>query len=290
MNILVFGARGFLGTSICSSLENKGWRVFKQSRVIGADFVCDPTNLDAVRKILNKCTPEIVLNLNALADVDFCEKHQSEAYTANVDTVHVLSKVLLESDIKSHLIHISTDQVYNSPGPHSEKSVKPINVYGTTKFAGELEASKCGATILRTNFFGRDTHNNGRGFTDWLFHLLKKEESFTALDDVFFSPLHMSTIGELLILVADKKIPGIYNLGSREGFSKASFAKYFAEELELDISKMKIGSIRDLKLIAPRPSDMRMMLDKFELAFNMELPNLKSQIKIAADEYRVPNE
>ena len=50
-------------------------------------------------------------------------------------------------------------------------------------------------------------------------------------------------------------------------------------------ANLKKGSIKDIDLTAPRPSDMRMDCSKFEKTFNIELPNLDEEIKSIEKEY-----
>ena len=79
---------------------------------------------------------------------------------------------------------------------------------------------------------------------------------------------------------------GVYYVGARNGLSKGALAKQFADCLGLDSGAMTIGSIRDVKLAAPRPLDMRMDVGLFEGTFDIDLPDMAHEIGIAANEYR----
>lgn len=285
-DVLVFGASGLLGAVLCPQLQRKGWRVFRQSREEGAEVQCDPADLGSVRAAVKGLRPVAIVNLVAISNVDYCENHLSEAYIANVRTVEILATVAREMESRPHLVQISTDHLYSGTGPHRESTVLPINAYAITKLAGELVALQAGATVMRTSFFGRSHTERRISFTDWLYKSLISGKTFTVFEDVLFSALHMETLAACVARIIETRRAGVFNVGSRNGLSKARFAKLFAEELGLDTSGMKVGSFKDVKLTAPRPQDMRMDVTAFESAFGMNMPDLAKQIRVAADEYR----
>jgi dTDP-4-dehydrorhamnose reductase len=284
--ILVFGARGLLGTSLCPALESMGYRVWRQSRNCGAQIQCDPIDLNAVTEILDNLKPTAVVNLIALSNVDFCQENLAAAYIANCRTAEVLASAVSGASSHPHLIQISTDHLYNGSGPHAENSALPSNVYALTKFAGELAALRAGATVMRTNFFGRSNSSERKSFTDWIHEALSFRRNFTVFDDVVFSAVHMSTLVACVAKAVTLRHAGVYNVGSHNGLSKAAFAKQFADYLGLDSGAMTVGSVGGVKLTAPRPLDMRMDVGLFESAFDIDLPDMAHEIGIAANEYR----
>lgn len=56
-------------------------------------------------------------------------------------------------DARARLIHVSTDAVFNRPGPHSERDhCDPSSAYGRTKMIGEIRSSP--HLTVRTSFVG----------------------------------------------------------------------------------------------------------------------------------------
>jgi dTDP-4-dehydrorhamnose reductase len=51
----------------------------------------------------------------------------------------------------------------------------------------------------------------------------RAREPFTGLDDVLFSPLSMATLVRMLPRMLASPRSGVFNLGSRDGMSKAAF-------------------------------------------------------------------
>lgn len=284
--VVVFGAYGLLGATLCPVLSDFGYHVLKQSRRNIGDVCCDPTDMDEVARVVDSIQPVAVINLVALSSVDVCETDLPAAYMANVRSVETLVSAIAKTQSIPHLIQISTDHVYKGIGPHIEGSVSPINNYALTKYTGELLALQVGATIFRTNFIGKSRSDSRQSFTDWIFQSLVEGRDFTVFDDVFFSALGMQTLSICVAKALEARLAGVFNVGTRDGISKASFAQKFASCLGLNTDKMRIGSVLDMKLSAPRPTDMRLNVTRFEKAFGIDMPDMDIQIQEVADDYR----
>ena len=72
---------------------------------------------------------------------------------------------------------------------------------------------------------------------------------------------------------------GIYNIGSKNGFSKYFFAILFAKFLKIKDPKIIKIKKRNLNFYARRNNDMRLKVIKFESNFKVKLPTLYSEIK-----------
>lgn len=277
--ILVTGATGLLGHSLIPQFRSCGYPVTAQgfANASDADVCADMTDLKAAAALLDEVNPDIVINLVSCTDVDLCEAEPQTAFRLNVRSVMAIAR-WMKTRRHCHLFHISTDQVYEGRGPHREDDVNVINVYGLSKYAGELIAVSAGATVLRTNFFGPSGLAKRPSFSDWILDRLRRGEDFTAFDDVAFSPLSMETLGKALNHAIMTPVPGVFNLGSREGCSKADFAFTIARHFKFDPSPIHRGSQSEAKLAARRPCDMRMDSTMFEKVFDFALPTTKQEI------------
>ena len=286
--VLVFGASGLLGSSLCPLLARQGFRVLRQGRSVDAEVCCDPCSETDVRNAMRATQPKIVINLVAESNVDRCETEPARAFAGNVVAARLIAGATLACGSRPHLIHVSSDHVYSGPGPHREEQVDPVNVYALTKLTGEIFALDAGATVLRTNFHGRSRCTGRPSFTDWLSYSLGDSAPFTVFEDVRFSALHLETLATLIGETAVKRNPGLYNLGTTDSISKASFAARFAELLGLDTTHMRSGRVADHRLPAKRPTDMSMDVSRFETAFGIPLPTAVNELARAAADYRRP--
>jgi len=281
------GAYGFLGTRLSYFLKEKGYKVFRHGRGKEADFKI--TDYSTFHQKITANNISSIVNLVAATNVDECERNIDLAFEANISfTQSIVNEILkIKESQKPHFIQISTDQVYQGDGPHIESSARPLNIYALSKFSSELIASKINSTILRTNFVGRNSDNKKDSLSDFIIKSLRAEEKISVFKDVYFNPLFIDTLCEIIELSIEVKTNGLYNVGSSKGISKSQFAFYIAKKLDLKKSLMKEVSINTVKnLYARRPLDMRMDCSAFSNEFNYQLPTIESEIIKLVDDYR----
>lgn len=283
--VLVLGAGGLLGREFLSKEYLPEWEVvghFGRAKEKNADL----NDLTQTMHYLDSLQPDAIVNLVGLTNVDRCEQYPNEAFLGNVKVVENIVHWIKKQDKKIQLVHISTDQVYDGEGLHSEENVTLKNYYAFSKYSGELAAGSIDAAILRTNFFGKSNAVQRSSFTDWLYNALVNEEPIQVFDDVFFSPLSMIFLSEMIALVIERDIVGVYNLGSKNGLSKADFAYEFARVLGLSSSNMTRTEVNNVSFVKTyRPKDMRLDVSKFEEASGITLPYLDQEILKVSREY-----
>jgi len=286
-SVIVLGAYGLLGESLCACLTERGYVVARQGRREGANLRCDPRDVSALARAIREINPSAIVNLIAATNVDACEEDPRSAYTANVAPLEALEAAIqgLDWAVHPHIVHVSTDQLYDGPGLHVEHVHAPVNVYALSKLAGEFVAERLGATTLRTNFFGRSRSADRQSLSDWVVSSIRRGDRITVFDDVFFSAWHINTLCGVIGDAIALRAPGVFNAGSTNGMSKADFAIELARVLNLDIGTMGIGKSTAARFKARRPLDMRMDVSLFERTFRTVAPTMLSQIYITASEY-----
>jgi dTDP-4-dehydrorhamnose reductase len=286
-NILVTGATGLLGSALTPFLEERGHQVMGLGHAQAADLNADLSNHEQTAHALDQAKPEVIINLVALTNVDRCETHPQEAYLLNVKAVENLCAWMKTAGQACHLIQISTDQVYDGPGPHAEAELTVCNFYAMSKLAGEFIAGTVPSTTLRTNFIGRSLCEGRISLTDWLHVALLDETAVNVFKDVIFSPLAISRLCDCIERCIVEKPLGIFNLGSRDGMSKADFAFAFAAALGLETTNLKRVNASSISaLVARRPTDMRMNSERFERRMGLNMPCLIDEIELIAHDYR----
>jgi dTDP-4-dehydrorhamnose reductase len=285
-NVLVTGVTGLLGSTLVPLLLERGHHITRLGHTHVTDLNADLVSFEQTARALDQATPEVIINLAALTNVDRCELHPHEAYLLNVKPVENLCAWIQTARKPCHLIQISSDQVYDGAGPHAEGKLTIRNHYAMSKVAGEFAAANVASTILRTNFVGRSLREGRTSFTDWLHSALLGKAPINVFDDVMFSPLFTGTLCDCIERSIVERPLGVFNLGSRDGMSKADFAFAFAAATSLPTHNLLRGNSSAVAtLIARRPTDMRMRCERFEGRMGLKLPRLIDEIHVLAHDY-----
>jgi len=285
--VLVLGSTGLLGSTLSPFLSSRGHLVITHGRSAEAQYKTDFSDHDNAHQLLENVKPEVIVNLVGLTDVDNCETNPNQAYLTNVRVVENITDWIKHKKTKCHLVHISSDQIYDGLGPHLESDVTLTNYYAFSKYAGELSAKTIPSTILRTNFIGRSHCVKRTSLSDWLFSALSNNRQIQVFEDVLFSPMSTTSLTAMIELCIQMQPIGVFNLGSQGGMSKADFAFAFAKEINLStttISRTKTNQVSFLKTY--RPKDMRLDSSKFENTLGIKLPELSNLIQQIAHEYK----
>lgn len=284
--VLVIGSTGLLGSTLAPILAASGHSVIHHGFSNAAQEKADLRDFEQTNALVARVQPNCIINLAALTNVDQCEREPHHAYLLNVATVVNLTRAIREQAPLCHLVQISTDQVYDGSGPHAEAVVTVTNTYAFSKIAAELAAANVSSTILRTSFFGKSRCTNRPSFSDWIVQALRKDVPINVFDDILFSPLEIKVLASIIERIVCQRPIGVYNLGARDGMSKASFAFALAEVMALPTNNLTRTASTTISTInAYRPKDMRMDCSLFERIMGLQLPTLIDQIHILRSDY-----
>lgn len=285
MRVLVLGGTGLLGTFIRNSSLANEFKLIMHGYRNKADVNCNMMNIDELYNLLSKNKYDIILNLVAHTNVDRCEQDPSASFNYNLKTAYNLLQTIKILKIKSRLIHISTDQIYNECGRNKEHDYNPINNYSLSKYLAEKLFDLENTIILRTNFFGRSNEINLESFTDWIFKKSFSEDKLVGFSDIVFNPVSnhtfIKTLRELLISEA----VGIFNLGSAGEITKYNFIKKFLEAINRRHEVQLHKAISSEYLVAERPENMVMCNKKISKLLPFKLPSIQEEILNVAKDY-----
>ena len=267
--ILLLGGAGFLGTNLSKTLKER-FILINQSRKKKKNFLkFDPKNIKLLKKIILKHSPDLVINLIAETNVDKCEKNLKIAKSANILINKNLVEIYKNINKKFFVIYLSTDQVYSKKFINNEQETLAINNYAKTNFFGKHKIKK-----------------NKKNFLDWVYMSLKNKDQIVGFNNMYFNPLHISTLSKILIKFCQTKLIGTYNVGSKNIISKGKFILFFSKKLNMENKNFLIKDYKLKKNLAPRPLNMGMNVSKIERKLNIRLPKIENEIKKGIDEYK----
>jgi dTDP-4-dehydrorhamnose reductase len=226
--IAVFGADGQLGMDLGIALST-----YNVAPLLYPDM--DVRDRRRVDTALETAHPDWVINSAALTSVDWCEDHDLDAFCVNA----LGAKYIAEKcrAIGARFIQISTDYVFdgkkNSPYVEDD-SEHPLNVYGSTKLAGERYArvADAGCYIVRTSgLYGiHPCWGKGRNFVDTMLALAGERDSLKVVDDEILTPTFTEDLAAQIRTLIEASPPGgIYHATNSGECSWFDFARAIFE-------------------------------------------------------------
>ena len=281
MKVLITGSKGQLGIALNKLLSKR-----KDIEIVNTDIDdMDITNIEDVRKVLNKYNPNYVINCAAYTAVDKAEENYDLADKINGDGPTNLAKAAKKVGAK--LVHISTDYVFGgnldiSKDYKEDDEKHPVTAYGKTKLHGEegITANMDEYYIFRTAWLYGIGGNN---FVKTMLKLGKDKDELNVVADQHGSPTYAKDLTEIIYQAIEKKIPyGIYN-ATNEGYTTwYDFTKEILAEQGITCKVNPVTTEQYIEMMkvtqAKRPFNSQMSKAKLE-ACGIKVPEWKDGLK-----------
>jgi dTDP-4-dehydrorhamnose reductase len=267
MRVVVTGTGGRLGAAVARHLRER-------HRVVAYDRrALDLREPAQIEDHLGGLEFDALINCAAVTSLDYCETHPGEAAAVNTGAPALMARICRERG--AHMIHLSTNYVYDGPvaGLRCEEDpVNPLGVYARTKLEGEraVLATDGGNIVARTAWiFGPDRSS----FADQIISRAQKEMHCTVISDTFSSASYSLDMASLLERLMSPDVPGgIYNLsndGSCSWLELGQAALDIVSDLgwKLRCRTLTPCGISEMKsFLAPRPRHTVMSLTRLTAA------------------------
>jgi dTDP-4-dehydrorhamnose reductase len=291
MKILLLGNKGQLGWELqrtCASLGN----------LVAIDFPdVDLTEPVSVRQEILKIKPDVIINATAYNAVDRAEEETEIAMAINAHAPRIMAEMAKTSG--ALFIHYSTDYVFDGTKnePYVEDDIpNPINMYGSSKYAGEQGIISVGGLylIFRTSW----VYSLRRAsFVTKVLKWSRENQTLKIVHDQVSCPTWCRMLAEVSAMVLVKVYSlrstwlrdrvGLYHLAGDGYTSRFEWAQ---EILRLDPnpSERKTHQIfpaetDDFPTLAQRPLFSAMACDRFREAFGLQLPHWPIALKLAME-------
>lgn len=232
MRVFVTGPKGFVGARIMHELPD----AIPAPSLRGAGE-------ETIKRMIDAAQPDLIIHTAAISDIPTCEKNPEASYHANVK----IPLWLASSGIKC--VIFSTDQVYSGcdePGPYSEDTVKPANVYATHKLEMEQRTLEINPdTVLLRATWMYDMPMYGvpnRG--NFLVNMLSSSE----IEFSYSQQRAVTYVREVAAQIRNAaKLPGgAYNYGSENDLNMLETATWLKDRLGLRIDIRDAGQHHNL--------------------------------------------
>lgn len=292
IKVVITGSNGLLGQSLLNLLlkDKDSYQVYGFSRGKNRsgreDFnyiSIDITEKEELDKKLEQIQPDYIINTAAMTQVDDCETNKQACDILNVDVVKWMTR--FASKLKTHIIHLSTDFIFDGKKGYYKETDKPnpLSYYGLSKLKSEqvLKDSKINFTILRTILvYGKVFDMSRTNIVLWVREMLEKNKEITIVDDQYRMPTYVEDLAMACKIAMDKKALGIYHISSNTLLSVYEIAQQIAETFDLNKNLIKPISTSTLNQKAPRPAKTGFDLSKTNNELRFYPKSFKEDLQI----------
>ncbi len=275
MRVLVTGVKGQLGHDVMNELAKRGYEG------VGVDVEeMDITDAAAVNKVIHESDVDAVVHCAAWTAVDAAEDNVDICRKVNAYGTENIAKVCGELDIP--MIYLSTDYVFDGMGERpwepDDPVTEPLNVYGQTKYEGELAVEKYAKKhyIVRIAWvFGV----NGKNFIKTMLKLAETHDRLTVVSDQIGTPTYTYDLAVLLVDMLESDKYGKYHVTNEGGYiSWYDFAKEIFRQAGVNVEVVPVTA-EEYKAKAKRPYNSRMSKDKLTQNGFRKLPTWQDALK-----------
>ena len=266
MRVLVTGVKGQLGYDVMNELAGRG------HEGIGVDIQeMDITDAASVEKVITEAAPDAVIHCAAYTAVDAAEDNVDLCRRVNAGGTENIARVCKALNCK--MMYISTDYVFNGQGTRPwepDDKREPLNVYGQTKYEGELAVETLEKFFLvRIAWvFGV----NGKNFIKTMLNLGKTRDHLTVVADQIGSPTYTYDLARLLVDMIDTDKYGRYHATNEGLCSWYEFACEIFKQAGMNVTVSPVTSDQ-YPAKAKRPMNSRMDKSKLDEMGFKRLPS-----------------
>lgn len=290
MRILLLGPNGQVGWELQRSLAPLG-SIAALDRTVRQGLTGDLTRLDDLVQTVRHVQPDVIVNAAAYTAVDQAESEAEKARLINAEAPAVLAREARAC--RALLIHYSTDYVFDGSGskPWSESDVPaPLNIYGSTKLAGEraIADSGCRHVIFRTSWVYAV---RGKNFIHTVLRLASERSALQIVNDQYGAPTGAELIADITAHAirrakVDPAVKGVLHLTARGGTSWHDYARYVIEcarglgwPLRVKDVDVKGVSTEEFPTPAPRPRNSQLNCYRLEGLLDVQLPSWQAGVE-----------
>lgn len=280
MKVLVTGTKGQLGYDVVNELEKRG------HTAVAVDIEeMDITDAVSVERVITEAEVEAVIHCAAYTAVDAAEDNVEICRRVNAEGTENIAKVCKKLDLK--MIYISTDYVFDGEGERPwepDDEGHPLNVYGQTKYEGELAVEK----YLEKYFIVRIAWVfgvNGKNFIKTMLKLSETHEELNVVDDQVGSPTYTYDLAVLLVDMVESDKYGRYHATNEGLCTWYEFAKEIFRQAGVEVKVNPVTSDM-FPAKAKRSKNSRMSKDKLDANGFHRLPTWQDALERYLSEIR----
>ena len=287
--VYVAGCGGMLGDAMYACLKSVG------AIIKATDINCietwleygDVRDLASIRKSIIEFTPDLIINLAALTDLEYCEIEQENAWLTNALGAENLGLIANELDVP--YVYISTAGIFDGARDlyNDFHAPNPLSIYAQSKYYGEqyVRHSVSKHYVLRAGWMMGGGPAKDKKFISKIYkQICAGATELFVVDDKLGTPTYTVDFSSGLCALVQSEQYGLYNQVCKGEASRFVVAEEFVRLLGLS-DKIKITMVpsdyfKD-EYFASRPRSEKLV----NLKLNQRGLNLMRDWRICLEEY-----
>lgn len=294
--VMIMGCGGMLGRAVYN-------RFSKECTVLATDIdlneswlrYCDVRNLHSALELALEFKPDLIINLAALTDLEYCEKNEEDSWLTN--GLGQENICLIAKRLNIPTVYISTAGIFDGGKEyyHDFDTPNPLGLYGKSKYYGEIITQNLldKYFIFRAGWMMGGGPKKDKKFINKIYKQIQSgvKELFV-VDDKLGTPTYTVDFADSIFRIVRTDFYGLYNMVCEGSGSRYDVALEFLKCLNLE-DKVKINIVKSdyfrKEYFAPRPlseklinlklrkrdilfmRDWRECLAEYSAVFRMEL-------------------
>lgn len=258
--VFITGCGGMLGQAIHERFNRSCLVLATDIDVNETWLEClDVRDVQALLKKASEFKPDLIINLAALTDLEYCEQNPEEAWLTNALGQENICSV--SQRCNAAVVYISTAGIFDGKKEfyHDFDIPNPLSYYGKSKYYGETITQ----LMLNRYFIFRAGWMMGGGirkdkkFINKIFKQLKAgSKELFVVDDKLGTPTYTYDFADSMFKVVETGLCGLYNMVCAGNASRYDVAREFLRCLRLE-DRIKLTVVNSdyfkTEYFAPRP-------------------------------------
>lgn len=287
--VYVAGCGGMLGAALYQHLSKLG------VKIKATDIDCneswlgygDVRDYSSIRKDIVEFGPDLIINLAALTDLEYCELNEENAWLTNALGAENLGLVARELDVP--YVYISTAGIFDGliDVYNDFHEPNPLSIYAKSKYYGERYVLRNVAKgyVIRAGWMMGGGPAKDKKFINKIYKQIRDGATeLFVVDDKLGTPTYTVDFSRGLCRIAESGQYGLYNQVCGGAASRAEVASEFVRLLGL-AGKVKVEVVDSdyfkRTYFAPRPASEKLI----NLKLNQRGLNVMRDWSVCLQEY-----
>ncbi len=270
-DVLVIGASGLVGSQVRRAFSDRAVvATYHEAPAPGAARL-DITDADAVRNLVRRVKPSVVVLAAAEAYVERCEKEPAATRRVNVDAA--ASVLDAARAVGATPVVFSSEYVFDGrAGPYGEQDTpNPISEYGRQKVELERLARRSERHLVCRTSGVFAWEAAGKNFVCQLIRNLRAGVEFVVPSDQVITPTYAPALARAVRELVDVGASGTFHVVGPRVLSRSEFAGLAARTFGLPLELLRPRPTAELGLAAPRPLNAGLRDDKLRATIGHDL-------------------